>query len=103
MTRNPLTVERTSLVLAWLTGIGLAAFCAGFSSTLHASGLPDALPTRTELDTRIIIDGVIDEPAWQNIKAFSGFKVISPDTLADAPLKTNVKMFYTERGLYFSA
>ena len=88
---------------AWLIGIGLAAFCAGFSSTLQASGLPDALPTRTELDTRIIIDGVIDEPAWQNIKAFSGFKVISPDTLADAPLKTNVKMFYTERGLYFSA
>ena len=103
MTRNPFTVERTSFIRAWLIGIGLAAFCAGFSSTLQASGLPDALPMRTELDTRIIIDGVIDEPAWQNIKAFSGFKVISPDTLADAPLKTNIKMFYTERGLYFSA
>ena len=103
MTRNPFTVERTSFIRTWLIGIGLAAFCAGFSSTLQASGLPDALPMRSELDTRIIIDGVIDEPAWQNIKAFSGFKVISPDTLADAPLKTNIKMFYTERGLYFSA
>ena len=98
MTSNPFPNKRPSLI-----AIGLAALCASLSCNLFASGLPDALLMRSELETRIVIDGAIDELAWQDIPSFSGFKVISPDTLADAPLETKIKVFYTERGLYFSA
>ena len=98
MTSNPFPNKRPSLI-----AIGLAALCASLSCNLFASGLPDALLMRSELETRIVIDGAIDELAWQDIPSFSGFKVISPDTLADAPLETKIKVFYTEHGLYFSA
>lgn len=98
MTRNLSRMKRPLM-----TAIAFAALSLSLSSALFANGLPDALLMRTELDTRIIIDGAIDELAWQDIPSFSGFKVISPDTLADAPLETQIRMFYTERGLYFSA
>ena len=49
------------------------------------------------------IDGVLDEPVWQNIPEFSDFRVISPDTLEPAATPTRIKLFYTDKGLYFAA
>ena len=50
----------------------------------------------------ITIDGRIDEPAWFEVPARHNMKVIEPDTLADAPYRTDVRMFHTERGFYIS-
>lgn len=97
-----ITNQTYSSLRALTPVLWLTAFLT-ISLDLVADGLPDALQMRTERETSIIIDGVIDEAAWQGIASFSGFKVISPDTLADAPLQTQIKLFYTERGLYFSA
>ncbi|MDA1206723.1 MAG: hypothetical protein O2858_03525, partial [Proteobacteria bacterium] len=66
-------------------------------------GLPDTLDQFEDQSVDIVIDGAIDEPIWEKIRGFSGFKVISPDTLDDPSSKTVIKMFYTNRGLYFSA
>ena len=53
-------------------------------------------------DLRIEIDGHIDEEIWQRIQPIDKMKVTKPDTLADVPYKTNMRVFYTERGIYVS-
>ena len=50
----------------------------------------------------ITIDGRIDEPAWQDVPALNNMKVVEPDTLGDPTYRTDVRMFYTERGFYIS-
>ena len=42
----------------------------------------------------------MDEAAWEDIPAFDGMRVINPDTLAKTPYKTDIRLFYTERGIY---
>ena len=56
-----------------------------------------------EDDANIELDGFVDEPVWDRIPVVDGMRVIDPDTLAEAPFETHVRMFYTERGIYISA
>ena len=56
-----------------------------------------------ESEANIELDGFVDEPVWEGIPAIDGMRVINPDTLAEAPYETHVRMFYTERGIYVSA
>lgn len=66
---------------------------------LAQSTLPQ--PTRVEEDEADIrLDGFVDEAVWQRIPVIDGMKVIDPDTLADAPYETHVRVFYTEDGIY---
>lgn len=53
-------------------------------------------------DAAITIDGDVNEPAWFEVAAYHNMKVTQPDTLADVPYRTNLRIFYTERGLYVS-
>jgi hypothetical protein len=48
----------------------------------------------------IKIDGKLDESVWATLPAYDDFRVIEPDTLAEVPYFTNVRVFYTMRGLY---
>jgi hypothetical protein len=62
------------------------------------------LPRITQLEEEKInvsLDGFVDEPVWASIPAIDGMKTIQPDTLEDAPYKTDIRFFYTERGIYF--
>ena len=62
------------------------------------------LPRITQLEEaeiNISLDGFIDETVWQRITVIDGMKKMDPDTLEDAPYKTDIRFFYTERGLYF--
>ncbi len=60
--------------------------------------------TRVEEDeANIRLDGRVDEPVWERIPVVDGMRVINPDTLAEAPYETHVRMFHTERGIYISA
>ena len=56
-----------------------------------------------EEDANIELDGFVDEAVWERIPVVDGMRVIDPDTLAEAPYETHVRMFYTERGIYVSA
>ena len=56
-----------------------------------------------ESDANITLDGFLDEAVWADIPYVDNMKVISPDTLADTPYETHVKVFYTERGIYVGA
>lgn len=63
----------------------------------------EQLPTLTRIPTeqaRIRLDGILDEPAWDNVPVIDGMRVIDPDTLEPAPVETHTKIFYNSRGLY---
>ncbi len=51
-------------------------------------------------DVAVRLDGKLDDAVWQAVPAKGDFRVIDPDTLAPAALATEVRMFYTSRGLY---
>ena len=63
---------------------------------------PIALPRFDESDSKIRIDGVLDEAQWRDIPGVDSFLVVDPDTEAEPQYQTIVRMFYTERGLYAS-
>ncbi len=54
-------------------------------------------------DDPIRIDGRLDEAPWQGLVTYDKFYVLEPDTLVEAPYRTVVKIFYTDRGLYVGA
>lgn len=57
--------------------------------------------TRVEEDAaNIQLDGFLDEAVWQDIPTFDGMRVINPDTLAETPYDTDIRVFYTEQGIY---
>jgi Domain of unknown function (DUF5916) len=49
------------------------------------------------------IDGKLDEPEWQGLPINDQFLVLEPDTLKTTPYPTQVRIFYTDRGLYVGA
>ena len=63
-----------------------------------------SLPQITQLDesnVNILLDGFIDEAVWQSLPIIDNMKIIDPDTLEDAPYKTDIRFFYTQQGIYF--
>jgi len=76
------------------------------------SDLPDTLEMQTtgakplrlsrydQDDIGIKVDGHINEPVWVRTAAFGDLRVIEPDTIAQPPYDTDIKIVYTERGLY---
>jgi len=53
-------------------------------------------------DLHIEIDGRLDEPVWGRLEPMGKLRVIEPDTLAEVPYATDLRIFYTERGIYVS-
>lgn len=68
-----------------------------------AQNLMPQLSRIDETEANITLDGFVDEAVWQDLPVIDGMKVINPDTLADAPYETHVRIFYTERGIYVGA
>ncbi|MCY3885715.1 MAG: DUF5916 domain-containing protein [Gammaproteobacteria bacterium] len=58
---------------------------------------------RVESGQDVAIDGILNEPIWDLVQVHDDFVVTSPETLDPAPLKTRVRMFCDNRGLYVSA
>jgi hypothetical protein len=50
----------------------------------------------------IKVDGRLDEPAWASARAVNMLKVVEPDTLEDPEYETDIRIFYTKRGIYIS-
>ena len=46
------------------------------------------------------VDGFLKEKVWDELPAYDEFVVTDPDTLAEVPHATLVKMFYSQEGLY---
>ena len=56
-----------------------------------------------EASTKMLLDGVLDEPAWQEAKLASGFFQNFPMDSAYATLPTEVRMAFDEAFLYIGA
>ncbi len=72
------------------------------AGTNQESADPIPLTRFNDREANINIDGHVDEPAWAGLRAYNEMKVLVPDTLAAVPYKTDVRLFYTEKGLYVS-
>jgi hypothetical protein len=88
---------KTNLLIIKLLTASLCTF-------LSAQVLSQQLPRITqfkEAEVRIVLDGFVDETVWQRVPVVDGMKIVEPDTLEDAPYRTDIRFFYTESGLYF--
>ncbi len=50
--------------------------------------------------TDIIIDGRLSEAVWDTLPFYGKLVVVEPDTLADTPDSTQLRLFYTDEGMY---
>lgn len=71
-----------------------------FSNIVQAQDPAPRLMRVSESDAQISLDGRLDEAVWQRVPVIDGMRVIQPDTLAEATLRTETRIFYTERGIY---
>lgn len=53
-------------------------------------------------DANVQIDGRLDEQAWRVTVPHTALRVIQPDTLAVPTYQTEIRLFYTERGVFVS-
>lgn len=73
---------------------------------LQAQPPSDAVIEMTRIDNggqRINLDGRLDENLWQDLPVIDDMRVIDPDTLEEAPLSTETRLFYDEEGIYVAA
>lgn len=82
----------------WLGILGFTLLLPCFS--VSAQSLIPQLTRIDETEADIRLDGFVDEAVWQDLPVIDGMKVINPDTLADTPYDTHIRMFYTEQGIY---
>ena len=73
-----------------------------FIEITTTSGAPLRLHRFAHDELDIEIDGHIREPEWLRTEPFRELRVIEPDTLAKPPYATDVRILYTERGIYVS-
>ena len=85
----------------FLTKKFLVLFLAGFFIGPAVAQQFPGIAQFEEDEVAITLDGFVNETVWQSIPIVDGMKMTEPDTLADAPYKTDIRFFYTERGIYF--
>ncbi|MAA49598.1 MAG: hypothetical protein CMP83_05430 [Gammaproteobacteria bacterium] len=61
------------------------------------------VPQRSESEVSINIDGRIDESIWAQLPGYDNMLVMNPDTLGQPRYETDVRLFYTDKGLYIAA
>lgn len=61
------------------------------------------VPRRADSEVSIKIDGRIDESVWAELPAYDNMLVMNPDTLAQPRYKTDIRLFYSDEGLYVAA
>ncbi len=73
--------------------------------TITVDGFKKKQVTITKVNEAPKIDGKLDDIAWQNAKIATGFTERRPENGKAVPeeFKTEVKIVYDDRGVYFSA
>lgn len=71
-----------------------------FSVTASTAQASDTLVLKRFDGVKIKVDGKLDEPAWQGAPIIDALMIIDPDTLETPPWATDVRSFYTDKGLY---
>ena len=99
----PVSTRHPSPVRRWLSmplGLALLITVTVYSGITLAQEITPRLVRVDESDAQITLDGRLDESVWQRVPAIDGMRVIQPDTLTEATLRTDTHIFYTDRGIY---
>ena len=77
-------------------------FCTGqFTFCLRAQKINEAYQLHLKrAGSPIKIDGIIDEPAWEEADVASDFYMVLPMDTSKAKVTTEVRMAYDEHNLY---
>lgn len=95
---EPIRVFRTSRAIPLLLLLLLTPL---LSEAVPGETLPlTSLSRFAESELDMNIDGRLDEGIWQRVPVWDHFRVIDPDTLREPVHRTEVRVFYTEAGLY---
>jgi len=86
--------------------VGLVA--AAFLTPSHAENAPSGtgasfiieVPSFAEDTLEMNLDGLLDENVWARVLSYDGMIVTSPDDMTVPKYQTDVRYFYTEKGLY---
>ncbi len=77
---------------------------SGFGKTAPSETIRVKTPTETVSlplkSGQITLDGKLDESAWADTPVFDKLYILDPDTLGEPRYRTEVKIFYTDEGLY---
>ena len=65
--------------------------------------IPPQMKLLAQRDVDVVIDGHVDEEAWKRVAGFENLIVVEPDTLVDPEYRTQVRIFYSDSGLFVSA
>ena len=90
---------RISIFVLYFILIGEVSMC---QKTFEPNAVRKNIDAR-KLSTKIVVDGVLNEPEWQTCNTASGFIQIEPKQGMPANFKTLVKVLYDERNLYVGA
>ena len=90
-----------SLVMSWTLHIGIAASQERVNLETHDYSQYRLTAVRS--DDGLKIDGNLDDPDWLRAPVATGFTQFSPDYLAPATEKTEVRVLYDDPYLYIGA
>jgi hypothetical protein len=90
---------KPSLLPAFLLALSAPAF-AQAPDTLTMAKVP---VQATRLSSPVAVDGVLDEPVWQNGNGISNFTQRDPDEGAPPSQRTEVRIAYDDDALYVGA
>ena len=91
-----------ALNLLLLTGAGFAQSPDSGEVILGTDrSSPITLQHFSQAEADIDVDGLMDEAIWSRVNASEEMRVIVPDTLDAISHNTDVRVFYTDRGIYF--
>ena len=86
LTKAVVVAIKTNLLI---TKFLLTSLVASLSADVFAQQLP-RITQFEETEVKIVLDGFVDEAVWQRVPAVDGMKIVEPDTLEDAPYRTDI-------------
>src|SRR5690606_27903748 len=104
---SPLTVFASVLfqpVLSFrLTALLAVAAICFFSPSFGQKANDDYRLYIKKASSHIVVDGIMDEPAWQEEQVATDFHMMLPMDTSRATVKTDVRMTYDDQNLYLIA
>jgi hypothetical protein len=88
-------IRRSAAVVAF----AFASLAQAQSTAVPGRGSPTVRPPR--LDDSVVIDGVMNDAAWQNAARLTGFSQYQPVDQRPAVDSTEVRVVYTAQAIYF--
>jgi hypothetical protein len=79
----------------WCVAVLLCLSCSAL-----AEGSAIQLRRLEHARANIVVDGRLDEPVWKDLPTHGNLLVIRPEALVEGAHATDIRMFYTERGMY---